>query len=104
MKKKGVLNGEKRHNEEFANWFAEHVRKLKNAPKPLQDISKWPGCVVYRMAACSVNGALFRNVEADKNKKTENSGVMLKVCMNNSEEGEIYGVLKEVFEFRNDGE
>ena len=66
IEEKGVWNWEKRHNEEFANWFAEHVRKLKNAPKPLKDISKWPGCVVYRMAACSVNGALFRTVEADK--------------------------------------
>ena len=55
------------------------------------------------MAACSVNGALFRTVEADKNKKTQNSGVMLKVCMDNSEEAEIYGVLKEVFELGYDG-
>jgi len=52
------------------------------------------------MAACSVNGALFRTVEAGKNKKTQNSGVMLKVCMDNSEEEtKIYGVLKEVLEF-----
>ena len=32
-----------------------------------------------------------------------NSGIMLKVCMDNSEETEIYGVLKEVFELRYDG-
>ena len=44
------------------------------------------------MAACSVNGALFHTVEADKNKKTQNYGVMLKVCMDNSEEAEIYEV------------
>ena len=50
------------------------------------------------MATCSVNGDLFCTVEADKNKKTQNSGVMLKVCMDNSEEAKIYGVLKEVFE------
>ena len=55
------------------------------------------------MAVCSVNGALFRTIEADKNKKTQSSGVMLKVCMDKSEEVEICGVLKEVFELRYDG-
>ena len=46
-----------------------------------------------------MNGSLFRTVEAEKNKKNQNFGIMMKLCMDNSEvETEIYGFLKEVLQ------
>ena len=60
---------EDRHNEEFADWFEEHVRKLKGVSKPLQDVSKKPGWRVYKWEACNVNGTLFRTIKAENKKR-----------------------------------
>jgi len=47
LKKNGVLNWEKRQNEEFADWFAEHVRKLKKMHPNLCRIYQNGQDVVY---------------------------------------------------------
>lgn len=99
LKKRGVRNFEEKHNEEFVDWFENHVRKLRNAPKDLSLLSKGPDKRVRAWHACNVNGVRFRTVDSEKDRRTQNSGIMMKVGVENSEEErELYGVLKQVLE------
>ena len=80
-----MLNWEKRHNEEFADWLAEHLRKLKTHPNLCriyqngQDVLYIGWQHVVSMVLCFV---LSMQIKAKR----------LKICMDNfEEEAEIYG-------------
>ena len=99
LKKRGVRNLEQKHKEEFIDWFEDHVRKLRNVPKDLTLLSRGPDKHVRPWDACTVNGVRFRTMDSEKDRRTQNSGVMMKVGVENSEEErELYGVLKQVLE------
>ena len=99
LKKRGVQNLEQKHKAEFVDWFADHVRKLRNAPEDIKLLSKGPDMRVCPWDACTVNGVRFRTMDSEKDRRTQNSSIMMKVGVENSEEeGELYGVLKQVLE------
>ena len=50
-------------------------------------------------SACNVNGVRYHTLDREKNRKPQNSGIMVKAIVN-LEETEYYGVLKEVLELR----
>jgi hypothetical protein len=99
LKERGVRNFEQKHNEEFVDWFEDYVRKLRNAPKDLSLLSKGSAKCVCAWDACTINSVRFRTMDSEKDRRTQNSGVMMKVGVENSEEErELYGVLKQVLE------
>ena len=53
-----------------------------------------PDFRVSRYASCIVNGVRFSTLDRDKNRKTENSGIMLRGVKNdnNEEQSDYYGV------------
>jgi hypothetical protein len=99
LKKRGVRNLEQKHKEGFVEWFEDHVRKLRNVPKDLTLLSRGPNKHVRPWDTCIVNGIRFRTVNSEKDRSTRNSGIMMKVGIENSEqERELYGLLKQVLE------
>jgi hypothetical protein len=77
---------EQKHKEGFVEWFEDHVRKLRNAPKDLTLLSRGPDKRVRPWDACTINGTRFRTVNSEKDRRTQNSGIMMKVGIENSEQ------------------
>lgn len=66
------------------------ITELKKLAKgPLRRIRRYPGCII--------NGHRFRTLKRDGNKKTQNSGIVVK-GEHNGEEIYFFGVLNEVIE------
>lgn len=86
LKKVGVQNFEEKHNEEFVDWFEDHVRKLRNASEDLSLVSKGPNMCVRAWYACTVNSVGFRTVDFENYRRNKNSGIMTMVGVENSEE------------------
>ena len=97
LKKRGVRNLEQKHKAEF-DWVAGHVSKLRNAPKDTKLLFKGPDMRVRPWDACTVNGVRFHTMGSEKDLRTQNLGIVMKVGVENSkEERELYWVLKQVF-------
>jgi hypothetical protein len=87
---------------EFPVWFKNHVRKLKNALEDLVSLANGPDRRVIVHGSFNIKGARFRTVAREKNRKTQNSGVMAKVDIPTGNGDEYYGVLQEVLELQYD--
>ena len=56
-----------------------------------------PDFIVKKYSSCVVNGVWFNTVDRDKNKKTQNSGVMVQ-GEHNGQVIDFFGILKEIIQ------
>ncbi|KMT17285.1 hypothetical protein BVRB_2g039840 isoform B [Beta vulgaris subsp. vulgaris] len=92
-------NVEQRHRMRFAKWIYDRVRSLHEKGSIDEDIYNlvcFPSRVVRRYAGYIVNGFRFHTDGRCENRKTQNSGVMVRG--DDVSDKEYYGVLKDVFE------
>jgi hypothetical protein len=61
-----------------------------------------PDLRVRKYSSCIVNGVRFNTVDRDKNKKTQNSGVMSQ-STHNGQVTDFFGILKEIIQLDYNG-
>ncbi|RLN12837.1 hypothetical protein C2845_PM09G10330 [Panicum miliaceum] len=81
LKREGVVNIERTLQQGFQTWFRSHIMRLWNANQEEVDVNLFSlACGsdfrVSKYSSCIVNGVRFNTVDHDKNKKTQNNGVM----------------------------
>ncbi|XP_039778099.1 uncharacterized protein LOC120645374 [Panicum virgatum] len=77
----GVHNVERKIRLGFQNWFRNHIMRLRDTHQEEVDdglfsLACGPDFRVRKYSSCIVNGVRFNTIDRDKNKKTQNSGVM----------------------------
>ncbi|KAG8372858.1 hypothetical protein BUALT_Bualt12G0110700 [Buddleja alternifolia] len=102
LKQKDGANVEKRHEESFSKWFEERVvlgtcEKSHAVNEDLVHLAYGPDKRATHYEACIVNGIRFHTKRREMNKKTQNSGVVVKV---EEESGfrDYYGVLTDIIQ------
>ncbi|KAG8387608.1 hypothetical protein BUALT_Bualt02G0038900 [Buddleja alternifolia] len=102
LKQNGGANVEKRHEESFSKWFEERVvlassERSHAVSEDLVHLAYGPDKRVTHYEACIVNGIRFHTKQREMNKKTQNSGVVVKV---EEESGfrDYYGVLTDIIQ------
>lgn len=104
LQNEGCCNVEKTLEKQFSSWFKKHIARLRyvqgeDINDDLFALSCGPELRVRTFSACLVKGVRFHTVDREKNRKTQNSGVMTTGSHGN-EDIEFYGCLKEIIELR----
>ncbi|WVZ80882.1 LOW QUALITY PROTEIN: hypothetical protein U9M48_028320 [Paspalum notatum var. saurae] len=81
LEREGVPNIERMLQQGFETWFRNHIMRLRftnqeNIDEDLFSLACGPDFRVRKYSSCIVNGVQFNTADRDKNKKTQNSGVM----------------------------
>ncbi|XP_059667354.1 uncharacterized protein LOC132312838 isoform X2 [Cornus florida] len=104
LKRQDPNNVVVRHSKQFTKWFEEHVKRLRQSMSPdaiddLYSLACGLDSRVKRYTGCVVNGTRFHTKEREKNRKTQNNGVMVK-----GENIDFYGCLTDIIEVSYDTE
>ncbi|KAK9071785.1 hypothetical protein SSX86_008214 [Deinandra increscens subsp. villosa] len=107
------------HCETFESWFQDHVAELHSSgdhriTEDLRILASGPAEFVTRYKGFIINGFRFHTKDLEKNRKTQNSGVMLEAMTNsfssardnNPIVGDVtyYGILNEIIELEYDAD
>ncbi|CAN6325799.1 unnamed protein product [Urochloa humidicola] len=91
----------------FQNWFRNHIFTLRNTDEEIDDdlfsLACGPDFRVKKYSSCIVNGVRFNTMDRDKNKKTQNSGVMVQGS-HNGQFIDFFGTLKEIVQLQYNGD
>ncbi|KAJ9544771.1 hypothetical protein OSB04_024478 [Centaurea solstitialis] len=87
-----------RHDKQFASWLGLRVNNCQQAfASEIRILSRGPLSFVNKFSGCMVNGYRFHTQSREKDRKTQNSGVVVR-----GDQGEnvidFYGILEEVLE------
>ncbi|XP_010670313.3 uncharacterized protein LOC104887394 [Beta vulgaris subsp. vulgaris] len=99
LEQENPRNVERRHRMQFAQWIYDRVRSLHeegSIDEDLYNLVCFPSRVVRRYAGYIVNGFCFHTDDRCENRKTQNSGIMVRG--DDVSDKEYYVVLKDVFE------
>ncbi|XP_059656677.1 uncharacterized protein LOC132303439 [Cornus florida] len=93
-------NVPKRHAKEFSRWFEKQIKEMRHHQREttsddLYSLACGPLSRVSRYSACIVNGIRFHTKERERNRRAQNSGVLVK-----GESEDYYGVLTDIIELR----
>ncbi|KAG6479689.1 hypothetical protein ZIOFF_063159 [Zingiber officinale] len=77
---------------QFPEWFARRVDRVNERidDLDLRVLSRGPNPVAFSYHGFNINGFAFRTVESEKNKKVQNSGVMVQAMHDNDDHESIY--------------
>ncbi|KAK9075753.1 hypothetical protein SSX86_004082 [Deinandra increscens subsp. villosa] len=107
------------HSETFESWFQDHVAELLSSgdhriTEDLRILASGPAEFVTKYKGFIINGFRFHTKDLEKNRKTQNSGVMLEAMTNsfssardnNPIMGDVtyYGILNEIIELEYDAD
>ncbi|KAF2285801.1 hypothetical protein GH714_007877 [Hevea brasiliensis] len=100
--KTSIANVQHRHQDEFPSWFKQYVvqknlRGSLESTNHLYVLGLGPDMRVAKYSGIIVNGIRFHNIERDKYRHTQNSGIVVK-GEHNSEEIDFYGELTDIIE------
>ncbi|KAG8381923.1 hypothetical protein BUALT_Bualt05G0023200 [Buddleja alternifolia] len=102
LKQNGCRNVEKNHEEFFAKWLERRIEVASSeetslVTEDLLHLAYGPDKRVTHYEVCIVNGLRFHTKQREMNKKTQNSGVVVKV---EEESGfrDYYGVLTDIIQ------
>ncbi|KAG8382296.1 hypothetical protein BUALT_Bualt05G0062100 [Buddleja alternifolia] len=102
LKQNGCRNVEKNHEEFFAKWLERRIEVASSeetslVTEDLLHLAYGPDKWVTHYEGCIVNGLRFHTKQREMNKKTQNSGVVVKV---EEESGfrDYYGVLTDIIQ------
>ncbi|KAG8382724.1 hypothetical protein BUALT_Bualt05G0107100 [Buddleja alternifolia] len=102
LKQNGCRNVEKNHEEFFAKWLERRIEVASSeetslVTEDLLHLAYGPDKWVTHYEGCIVNGLRFHTKQCEMNKKTQNSGVVVKV---EEESGfrDYYGVLTDIIQ------
>ncbi|KAG8379093.1 hypothetical protein BUALT_Bualt07G0052300 [Buddleja alternifolia] len=102
LKQNGCRNVEKNHEEFFAKWLERRIEVASSeetslVTEDLLHLAYGPDKRVTHYEGCIVNGLRFHTKQREMNKKTQNSGVVVKV---EEESGfrDYYGVLTDIIQ------
>ncbi|KAG8373557.1 hypothetical protein BUALT_Bualt11G0036900 [Buddleja alternifolia] len=102
LKQNGCRNVEKNHEEFFAKWLERRIEVASSEEtslltEDLLHLAYGPDKRVTHYEVCIVNGLRFHTKQREMNKKTQNSGVVVKV---EEESGfrDYYGVLTDIIQ------
>ncbi|WVZ98199.1 hypothetical protein U9M48_043668 [Paspalum notatum var. saurae] len=104
MDDEGNPNGEKNLEKQFSNWFKKHVARQRfvdgeDVSDGIYALACQPDLRVKIFSACLVGGVRFHTVEREKNRITQNSGVMTEGT-HNGEYIDFYGCLKDIIQLQ----
>ncbi|KAJ9538671.1 hypothetical protein OSB04_031404 [Centaurea solstitialis] len=93
-----------RHDKQFASWLGLRVNNCQQPfASEIRILSRGPLSFVNQFSGCMVNGYMFHTQSREKDRKTQNSGVVVR-----GDHGEnvidFYGILEEVLEVEYLGE
>ncbi|XP_039776649.1 uncharacterized protein LOC120644152 isoform X2 [Panicum virgatum] len=97
-----VPNIERMLRQGFQTWFRNHIlKKYCTNPEEMDvdifSLACGPDLRVRKYSSCIVNGVRFNTVNRDKNKKTQNSGVMSQAT-HNGQLIDFFGNIKEIIQ------
>ncbi|KAF2321154.1 hypothetical protein GH714_034765 [Hevea brasiliensis] len=102
LQRQSITNVQHRHQDEFPSWFKQYVVQ-KNLRGSLESINHLyvlglgPDMRVAKYSGIIVHGIRFHNIEREKYRHTQNSGIVVK-GEHNSEEIDFYGELTDIIE------
>nr|XP_025880314.1 uncharacterized protein LOC107280544 [Oryza sativa Japonica Group] len=107
LEREEVSNIEKTIRQGFQTWF-RNLMLRKNTDEEMVDddifsLACGPDLRIKKYKSCIVNGVRFNTLDRDKNKKTQNSGV-ISLGTHNSELIEFYGNIKEIIQIDYNGD
>ena len=77
------------------------IFRLRNTDQEIDEdlfsLACGPDFIVKKYSSCVVNGVRFNTVDRDKNKKTQNNGVMVQ-GEHNGQVIDFFGILKEIIQ------
>ncbi|XP_015690674.1 uncharacterized protein LOC107303903 [Oryza brachyantha] len=101
-----AANGNVEENlaKEFLGWFRKHLatRRFVNGEQISEDLYALASLPLLRVRiflGCIVDGVRYHTVDRERNKRTQNSGVMVEGS-HNGEDIDFYGQLKEVIQLQ----
>ncbi|XP_059650446.1 uncharacterized protein LOC132296251 [Cornus florida] len=100
LERENPRNVSQRHAKEYSRWFETKIKEMRHHQKEttcddLYSLACGPQCLVSRYSACIVNGIRFHTKEREQNRRTQNSGVLVK-----GEDQDYYGALTDIIELR----
>ncbi|KAF2288823.1 hypothetical protein GH714_015839 [Hevea brasiliensis] len=102
LQRQSIANVQHRHQDEFPSWFKQYVvqknlRGSLESTNHLYVLGLGPDMRVAKYSGIIVNGIRFHNIERDKYRHIQNSGIVVK-GEHNSEEIDFYGELTDIIE------
>ncbi|CAL5420286.1 unnamed protein product [Camellia sinensis] len=104
LERQGLRNVQERLESEFHTWFLKYVTKQQlegtmDASNQLMNLARGPDSRVTRYSGCIINGTRFHTQDRDMNRKTQNSGVVVKGD-HKGEAIDFYGVVRDIVELK----
>ncbi|XP_042939338.1 uncharacterized protein LOC122274358 [Carya illinoinensis] len=104
IKDASLANVERRHQNEFSNWFRTRIQDLRSANREnvsddIYALACGPDPWVASFSACIMNGTRFHTLRRGEYRRTQNSGVVVK-GEHNSKPIDFYGVLNDILQLR----
>ncbi|CAN6222944.1 unnamed protein product [Urochloa humidicola] len=104
LEKEGISDVEKTLEKQFSSWFKKHIAKLryvegKDVPDGLYALSCEPDLRIRIYSGCLVDGVRYHTLDREKNRRTQNSGVMAEGS-HDEDYIDFYGQLKEIIELQ----
>ncbi|KAK1686634.1 hypothetical protein QYE76_047482 [Lolium multiflorum] len=72
----GQINVDKWLAKGFAKWFQTHIGNMRDVSADLYALACQPDLRVRQYSACVVGGVRYHTVDREKNRKTQNSGII----------------------------
>ncbi|XP_059636458.1 uncharacterized protein LOC132278633 [Cornus florida] len=100
LEQENTVNVQSRHAKEFPRWLETLIKEERYHNKStinddLYSLACGPESRIHRYSGCIVNGVRFHTKEREKNRRTQNSGVLVK-----TEDLDYYGVLTDIIELQ----
>ncbi|CAL5419434.1 unnamed protein product [Camellia sinensis] len=104
LERQGLRNVQERLESEFHTWFLKYVTKQQlegtmDVSNQLMNLARGPDSRVTRYSGCIINGTRFHTQDRDMNRKTQNSGVVVKGD-HKGEAIDFYGVVRDIVELK----